>query len=128
MSRTFLPPERFGLQTMIPLGDVQPYADIHEERIRAHEKHDHGDPEKYGVDGGTSMERQEFDHPLWLAVLAEEFGEGVGRAIIEGRIFRPEFRTREGIEKLRAELVQLGAMTAAWIDAVDDYLTTEEIR
>jgi hypothetical protein len=88
--------------------------------MRAHAKHDQGHPEKYGEDGGTSMERMDFDHPLWLAVLAEEFGEGVGRAIIEGRIFVPEHRTPEGINNLRKELIQLAAMTVAWIEAIDD--------
>lgn len=97
----------------------RPYEDVHHERVRAHAKHDQGEPGKYGSDGGTSMERMPFDHPLWLAVLAEEFGEGVGRAIIEGRIHVPEHRTTEGVANLRKELVQLAAMTCAWIDAID---------
>jgi hypothetical protein len=95
------------------------YEDVHRERVRAHVKHDRGDVGKYGADDNTSMERMPFDHPLWLAVLAEEFGEGVGRAVIEGRVHVPEHRTPEGVAKLREELVQLAAMTIAWIDAID---------
>ncbi len=76
----------------------KPYFDIHWERIKAWEKHGHED---------YDMESVGWQHYLRLPVLVEEVGE-VGKAIIE-----------EGPEELRKELVQVAAMAAAWIDAID---------
>lgn len=83
------------------------YADMHSERIRAHDKHDAN---------GASMERKPWDDPAWLPVLMEEVGE-VARELCE-----QASGNRDGDiarTMLRAELVQVGAMVAAWIDALD---------
>ena len=98
----------------IPMHGWAPYTAIHRERIRAHVRHD--------ANGG-SMERKEWDHPIWLAVLGEEFGE-VARVLCEaelGNIGR--YQTRHA---LIGELVQTGAMVAAWIDALRYPGQTEE--
>lgn len=86
---------------MIP----KPYDEIHAERIRAHDKHDHN---------GGSMERKDWSHPIWLAVVGEEFGE-VARVLCEDQLGNEP----KPAMALRGELVQLGAMVAAWIDAID---------
>jgi len=91
----------------IPMHGWRPYSDMHRERIRAHAKHDERD---------GSMERKPYDHPIWLPVLVEEVGE-VARVICDNELgmhLREETRA-----KLREELVQVGAMVAAWIDAID---------
>lgn len=79
------------------------------ERIRAHHKH-RGKP-------GGSMEMKDWDAPDWSDVLGEELGE-VNRArndrrhgLLEGDEYK---------RQLRKELVQLGAMTEAWIAAIDE--------
>lgn len=96
------------------------YHEVHQERIRAHLKHDDQDPAVSGFTGSVSMERQDFDHPLWGYVLGEEKGE-VDRAVIDGRIlFGITHRTAHGITQLRRELVQVAAMAVAWIAAIDD--------
>lgn len=84
-----------------------PYDSMHAERIRAHAKHS----EK------GSMERKAWDSPRWLPVLGEEFGE-VARVICEwnlGNITREEAKTQ-----LHKELTQVGAMAAAWLDALTE--------
>lgn len=96
--------------------DWQPYADIHRERIRAHHKHD---------GNGDSMERKPYDDPRWLSVLVEEVGE-VARALCEHRHRGPKADPLLLRRELRSELVQVAAMTAAWIDAVD--LTVSDPR
>lgn len=76
-----------------------PYSDFHAERIRAHAKHD---------PTGGSMERKTWDDPDFLRVVMEEVGE-VAHALTYDAV-NPD---------LRGELVQVGAMTAAWVDAID---------
>lgn len=83
-----------------------PYSGMHRERIRAHAKHE---PK------GGSMERRAWDSDWWLPVLGEEFGE-VFRAICEYNL--DNISRRELKDKLREELIQVGAMTAAWLDAL----------
>jgi chromosome segregation ATPase len=78
-----------------------PYSDFHRERVRAHEKHEAN---------GQSMESKAWDDAAWLKVVAEEFGE-VAHALT--------YDSGASVADLREELVQLGAMTAAWVDAVD---------
>jgi hypothetical protein len=84
------------------------YADVHDERIRAHAKHD---------DNGESMERRTWDDPAWLSTVVEEVGE-VARVICEQRhgTYRDDFAATTD---LRSELVQTAAMVCAWIDAID---------
>lgn len=84
----------------IPMHGWPPYSDVHMERIRAHAKHQAS---------GESIEQLNPHHPIWLAVLAEEFGE-VANAIIEHD---------KGDAELRAELVQVAAVALAWVDALD---------
>ena len=81
------------------------YADMADERKRAHAKH---------WSSGNSVEEATWSDPLWLAILTEELGE-VARELCDAyKRTVPEQR-----ERMRAELVQVGAMTAAWIDALD---------
>lgn len=96
----------------IPLHGWQPYGDLHRERVRAHAKHDARD---------GSMERKTFDHPVWLSVLVEEVGE-VARVLCEFELGNID----DAAPRLREELVQVGAMTAAWIDAIDARARSEE--
>jgi NTP pyrophosphatase (non-canonical NTP hydrolase) len=63
------------------------------------------------------MEAEFFGSHRWLPVLVEEIGE-VAQVICDedlNEISWPDFQLR-----LREELVQVGAMTAAWIDAIDE--------
>ena len=76
-----------------------PYSEIHAERIRAHKKH---------IANGHSMETEPWYCGTWWPVILEELGE-VGRALNDG----------EGVERVRAELVQVAAMVTAWIGAID---------
>lgn len=78
------------------------YAEVKAERDRAHAKH-----------GDTSMEAQPCDHPMRLSILMEEVGE-VAKEFNEGR------HRGEGpdLTLLRAELVQVAAMSTAWADAI----------
>lgn len=74
------------------------YGDVHRERLRAHTKHE-----------ARSLERASWtEQARWLRTVGEEHGE-VCRALCDD----------EGPERLRAELVQLAAMTVAWIEAID---------
>jgi NTP pyrophosphatase (non-canonical NTP hydrolase) len=104
--RRFYPPT----ESDIPMHGWVPYSEMHRERIRAHVKHD---------GNGGSMERLPFDHPQWTNVVLEEFGE-VARVINDKYL---GMHSDDYQKSLREELIQLGAMTAAWIDAID--LTTE---
>jgi hypothetical protein len=86
----------------------QPYVDLHRERIRAHKKH--------CDKPGGSMEMKRYDAPDWLPVLVEEVGE-VAKVLCDwrhGLLTRSQARAA-----LRSELVQVGAMASAWIDAID---------
>lgn len=86
----------------------RPYHDFDVERHRAHAKH----KDKLG----GSMEMKSYDEPDWLAVVVEEVGE-VAKVLCDhrhGLISDDELPIR-----LREELVQVGAMTAAWVVAID---------
>lgn len=83
------------------------YEDMHRERMRAHAKHDKN---------GGGMERKPWNATAWLPVLVEEVGE-VARALCERALGNTDELTLRA--QLREELVQVGAMTAAWIDALD---------
>lgn len=72
------------------------YDDVAAERARAHAKH--GDDSIEGIDG---------DDPRWLAILMEEVGEVAHE------------QTYDATGSLRAELVQVAAVAAAWVDAID---------
>lgn len=99
----FLSPEHFWF------GDLNVYNDIHNERVRAHRKHD---------SNGDSMERKEFTDSAWLSVLVEEVGE-VARAMCDHR-HHGEFADPAAFAvELRDELVQVAAMATAWIDAIE---------
>lgn len=76
------------------------YAEVSAERERAHAKH-----------GRTSMESQPADAPMRLSILMEEVGE-VAKEFNEGR------HRGEGpdLAALRAELIQVAAMSSAWAD------------
>lgn len=91
----------------IPMHGWSPYSDMHRERIRAHAKH-------AARDG--SMEEKPWNHPIWLPVLVEEIGE-VARVLCDHELSLHD--SGEALRKLREELVQVGAMTAAWVEAVD---------
>jgi NTP pyrophosphatase (non-canonical NTP hydrolase) len=95
-------------------GWIEPYLAVHLERIRAHVKHDGGPPR-----GASSMERQNFNSPLWLPVLTEEVGE-VANALIEGQLLAEDgLAALVDVKHLREELVQVAAMACAWIAACD---------
>lgn len=110
-TRRFYPPS----ESDIPPHGWRPYSDMHRERMRAHAKHDAA---------GGSMERKAFDDAAWLPVLVEELGE-VARVLCDDAlgVLDGELKAR-----LREELVQVGAMTAAWLDAIDAGSTTEAVR
>lgn len=80
------------------------YADSHRERIR-----------HKGKPGG-SMEMKSANDPDWFPVLAEEIGE-VAREINDYR--HGLISDVDRMPRLRAELVQVAAMTHAWIAAID---------
>ena len=82
----------------IPLHGWAPYSEVHRERIRAHAKH-----------ADRSIEALDPSDPDWLAVLVEEVGE-VAKAIIENG---------QNSGMTREELVQVAAVTCAWIEAID---------
>lgn len=106
-NRRWYPPTESDL----PLHSWRPYTDFHNERIRANEKH---------VDKpGGSMECKAYDNPDWLPVIVEEVGE-VAKVICDYR--HGLFDYDEFKRQMRAELVQVGAMVSAWVDAIDlDY-------
>lgn len=86
------------------------YVGAHMERIDAHRKHD-GE--------GQSLERAEWDDRRWLWVLMKEVGE-VASAHDERVYIDPHLTTREQMKKhIREELIQVIAMAAAWVDAID---------
>lgn len=102
MRKVMLPSE-----TDFPNQGPQPYFDMHRERIRAHNKHEARD---------GSMERKEWYNPIFLSVVVEEVGE-IARVLNENE---SDPRSHVAIVSLREELVQTGAMVAAWIDAIDN--------
>ena len=84
---------------------VEAYLAMQEERVRAHAKHEAA---------GNGVENATWDAPLWLPILTEEVGE-VARELCDAH----KHTVAEQKQRMRAELVQVGAMTAAWIDAID---------
>lgn len=80
------------------------------ERVRAHQKHDHPD--------SPSMERRPWDDPSWRDVVVEEVGE-IARAFNDLRHSSTPDEA-ELLTQLRGELIQTAAMVWAWIDAVDE--------
>lgn len=77
--------------------------EFHAERRRAHDKH-----------RDDSIETKNWQDPDFLHVVGEEALE----------VFQAYGATRHGapphkVSELRAELVQLGAMTEAWVQAID---------
>lgn len=87
---------------------IDPYNAMHDERIKADRKF-----------GGTAggVESFAWDNRKWLPILAEEFGE-VAKVICEynlGNITRDRMK-----DELQKELTQVGAMTAAWLDALSE--------
>lgn len=99
MRRKFDPPTYDDLPNEV----WRPYEDVHRERVRAHALHD---------DRGQSMERRAADDPLWLPVVTEELGE-------VAQVLCDDTSKPLDVPHLREELVQLAAMTVAWIDAID---------
>lgn len=91
----------------VPMHGWRPYSDFHLERVRAHAKHD---------GNGGSMERLTYADSAWLSVVTEEVGE-VARVLCEVR--HGNYSVPDARDALRSELVQVGAMVAAWVDAID---------
>lgn len=83
------------------------YKAFHAERICAHAKHDVN---------GASMERKNWADSAWLPVIVEEVGE-VARVLCEQR--QGNYDTEKTMAELEKELIQVGAMVAAWIDALN---------
>jgi hypothetical protein len=52
--------------------------------------------------------QQNHDDPLWLAILAEEFGE-VAKDVVENQV----------AAGVREELIQTAAVCIAWVEAID---------
>lgn len=77
----------------------EPYKAIHDERHRAH---------MLWSPTGDSMEVLPHDSPRRLPILVEEVGE-VAKALNEDA----------PMKELRMELIQVAAMAAAWIAALD---------
>lgn len=93
------------------IGETSIAVEIHQERVRAHEKHD---------EAGMSMEREHFTSDRWLPVVVEEIGE-VAKEVVERphdvsnvTALREQYKAR-----LRKELIQVMAMCSAWVDAID---------
>jgi len=80
------------------------YADIHEERERAHAKHG---------PHGNSRENAHWKNREWLPILVEEVGEIAHELTYD-------VQSQGKMDRLRAELVQVAAMAAAWINAIDE--------
>ncbi len=94
----------------ISLPGWRPYRDMQHARIVAHAKHQAR---------GGSMETKIWRDPVFLSVLLEEVGE-VANAINEMHQGIRYCDCKLCVEHLRMELVQVGAMAAAWIDAIDE--------
>lgn len=92
-------------------GGAYIYLEMNAERERAHAKHKDKP--------GGSMEGKPWDAPDWIPVIVEELGE-VSRVVNDRRhdVIPTDI---EAVQMLRAELIQTGAMAAAWIAAIDDW-------
>lgn len=91
---------------------IEQAREVYLERIRAHQKHD---------SHGQSMERKEFDDPAWLPVVVEEVGE-VAKVLCDEAHITPDdsrYNRQRFKNDLREELIQVMAMCAAWVDAID---------
>jgi NTP pyrophosphatase (non-canonical NTP hydrolase) len=86
-----------------PVRKTEVYAEIHAERERAHTKH--------GA-RGNSREDAAWSEREWLPILMEELGEVAHEMTYD-------VETLGRAQRMRAELVQVAAMAAAWIDAID---------
>lgn len=96
-----------NFETFIILSGSAINAEVVNERIRAHNKHD--------INGG-SMERKGWYISNWLSVVMEEVGE-VARATCEydlNNTTEDEYK-----DNLREELIQVMAMCQAWVNAID---------
>jgi len=102
--RRFYPPT----ESDVPMHGWRPYHEVHRERIRAHAKHKDKP--------GGSMEMKTYDEPDWLPVLVEEVGE-VAKVLCDHR--HGLLTVDRARDDLRAELIQVAAMTVAWIEAID---------
>lgn len=90
------------------------YNQIHAERVRAHAWHGQH---------ANSREDAHWTNVEWLPILMEEVGEVAHELTYDARLDEvvvPDGEDRE-LRKLalRKELVQVAAMAAAWIDAID---------
>ena len=85
------------------------YADIHEERVKAHKKH--------GANG-NSREDADAMNEEWLPILVEEVGEVAHWFTYD---------TEKDITELRDELIQVAAMASAWIDSIDEAMDVMEV-
>ena len=81
------------------------YNDFAAERVRAHLKH-----------GSGSTEGRDWDSPLFVTIVGEEFGElcKAKNEFALGNITSEQLRV-----ELRKEAIQTGAMLASWIDSLD---------
>ena len=82
------------------------YADYATERVRAHRLH-----------SSHSAENGKWNSSKFLVIVGEEFGEickAFNEFMMNENLTVQEFRA-----SLRKEIVQTGAMCAAWIDAID---------
>lgn len=84
------------------------YSELHTERVRDHVLNDTG--------AVGSRERRPLDDPGWLTDLAIALGE-TARVVANHRRRRIDKETAN--VHLREELVRIGAIVAAWIDALD---------
>lgn len=90
-----------------------PFGDMLNERERQVEKwgeQHHPDGTGAGYNLPRDVNRMECDH-------AFAAGEGTWRHILLEEVY--EALAEEDVEKLRAELVQVGAVAAAWIEDID---------
>ena len=100
--------QRPPTESDIPMHGWKPYSDLHRERIRAHTLH---------APHGGSVEVMTYRSDRWLPILTEELGE-VAKEICERNLGNTSWPDSKPL--MRTELVQLGAMTVAWIDAIDE--------
>lgn len=103
-------PRRPVTYSDIPMHGWAPYSQFHRERVRAHEKHEAS---------GGSMEQKDWNDPACLRIALEELGE-VARAFNDHDL--GEINEAELLAQVIKELVQLGAMVAAWTDAAMEYV------
>lgn len=59
----------------------------------------------------------ELSHTDRFAILGEEFGE-IGGAVVQGSGLSSDRTDQGDVEALRKELIQLGAVVTAWLEAL----------